>query len=117
MDERTMRNLNLGFRFILEMAVLVGLFLWGFSLSDQLVVQLVLGLGAALLAMVVWGLFVAPKAKRRLPDPARLVVELAVFGAAVLAYVSSGNLFVGILLGTAAVISLALMFYWDQRAY
>jgi hypothetical protein len=67
--------------------------------------------------MFVWGLFVAPRAKRRLPDPARLMVELAVFGAGVLAYVFSGNFFVGILLGTAAVISLALMFYWDQRAY
>jgi small-conductance mechanosensitive channel len=117
MDERTMRNLNLGFRFILEMIVLVGLFLWGFSLSDQFIVQLVLGLGAALAAMLVWGLFVAPKAKRRLPDPARLAVELVVFGAGVLAFVLSGNFFLGILLGTAALISLALMFYWDQRAY
>jgi hypothetical protein len=117
MSERTMRNLNLGFRFILEMAVLVALFLWGTSISGEFLVQVVLGLAFAAVAVVVWGLFVAPRAARRLPDPARLVVELGVFGFGVLAFVLSGNLLLGILLGAAAVISITLMFFWDQRAY
>lgn len=117
MSERAMRNLNLAFRFILELAVLVGLFLFGVSLSDTLVIQIVLGLGIPVAAMTTWGLFVAPKATRRLPDPARLVVELCVFGAGVVAFVLGGYLILGVLLGTAAVISIALMFFWDQRAY
>jgi hypothetical protein len=117
MDERSMRKINLGFRFVLEMVALVALFLFGVSLSNQLLIQILLGLGVPLLAVTVWGLFVAPKAKRRLPDPARLVVELAVFGAGVLAFVMTGSFFLGMLLGTAVVINVALMFYWDQRAY
>ena len=117
MSERTMRNLNLTFRFVLEIAALLALFLLGVSLSDTLVVQVVAGIGLPLLAMTIWGLFVAPKASRRLPDPPRLVLELVVFGAGVLAFVLTGNPFLGILLGTAVVINIALMFVWDQRAY
>jgi hypothetical protein len=117
MDERSMRKINLGFRFILEMVALVALFLFGISLSDQLLIQILLGLGVPLLAVMVWGLFVAPKAKRRLPDPARLTVELSVFGAGVLAFVLTGSFFLGMLLGTAVIINVVLMFYWDQRAY
>ncbi len=37
MDERSMRGLNLAFRFILELLALVALFLWGTSVSDDLV--------------------------------------------------------------------------------
>ena len=68
MNDRSMRTLNLVFRFILELVVLVALFLWGLSVSDQLIV-LVLALGAPAIVIGVWGLFVAPKASRRLPDP------------------------------------------------
>jgi hypothetical protein len=112
-----MRNLNLVFRFILELAVLVALFLFGVSRSESLLAQVALGLGLPGLAMTVWVLFVAPRATRRLPDPARLGVELGVFGAGVLAFVLSGYVLLGLLLGAAAVISIVLMFLWDQRAY
>jgi hypothetical protein len=117
MTEPRMRDINLAFRFILEMVVLLGLFLFGISRSDRLIVQIVLGVGLPLIAVTVWGLLVAPKARRRLPDPQRLAVELGVFGSGVLAFVLSGNLILGVLLGLAALISLALMFLWGQRGF
>ena len=117
MTERNMRALNLAFRFILEMVALVALLIWGFSLSDQLIVQLLLGLGTPALAMTIWGTFVSPKAPRRLDDPVRVGLELVVFGAGALAFVGAGFLIPGVLLAVAAVINLVLMFAWDQRAY
>jgi hypothetical protein len=39
-----------------------------------------LGIGAPLLAAVIWGAVVAPKARWRLPRPVRVVVELGLFG-------------------------------------
>ena len=99
------------------MVVLVALFLLGVSLSDQLLVAIVLGLGIPLIAIAVWGMFVSPKARRRLPDPQRLALELVVFGAGVIAFVLTGNLVLAVLLGTAAVLSLGLMFFWGQRGY
>jgi hypothetical protein len=115
MNDRSMRNLNLAFRFILEMLVLLALALWGFGVSDQLLLQFLLGLGAPTLAAAVWGTFVAPKAPRRLDDPTRLALEIVVFGAGTLAFIASGRLLIGVLLAVAAAISLMLMFAWDQR--
>jgi hypothetical protein len=116
-DDRSLRSLNLVFRFLLELIVLVALFWWGISLSGELLVQVVFGLGAPAIAMTVWGLFVAPKATRRLSDPMRVALEVVVFGAGVLAFLATGNVVLGVLLGAAAAISLALMFLWGQRGY
>lgn len=115
MNDGSMRRLNLVFRFVLEIVVLVALFLWGTSVSDQLIVQVVLGLGAPALVIVVWALFVAPKASRRLPDPQRLAVEVVVFGAGVLAFLAAGHLVLAVLLAAASALSLWLMFDWGQR--
>jgi hypothetical protein len=117
MDERSMRSFNLVFRFVLELLALLALFLWGTSLSDDLAVQVILGLGAPLLVVIVWALFVAPKASRRLPDPLRLVVELVIFVLATVAFGLAIGPIVAIMFGLAVVISLALMFLWGQRGY
>jgi hypothetical protein len=110
-----MRDLNLAFRFILELVVLVALFIWGWSVSDQLLVQVLAGLAAPVIVMAIWATFVAPRAPRRLEDPARLILEVVVFGAGALAFVAAGFLPLGIVLAVAAAISLGLMLVWDQR--
>ena len=110
-----MRNLNLAFRFILELVVLAALLLWGLGASEQLLVQLILGLGVPAIVIAVWGAFVSPRAPRRLEDPGRFALEVVVFGAGALAFVASGQVVLGVLLAVAAAISLALMFAWDQR--
>ena len=115
MTERSMRELNLVFRFILELVVLVALAIWGFGASREPIVQVILGLGAPAIAIVVWATFVSPKAPRRLDDPARLVLEIVVFGAGVLALVLAGHLVPGVLLAIAAALSLGLMLFWGQR--
>lgn len=115
MNDGSMRRLNLVFRFILELVVLVALFLWGVSVSDQLVVQVVLAVGVPVLVVVIWGLFVAPRASRRLPDPQRLAVEVVIFGAGVLAFLAAGQALLAVLLAAAAALSLWLMFDWGQR--
>ena len=59
---------NDGLRFVLELAALTALGYWGFA-EHEGVLQWLLGLGAPLLAAVVWGAFVAPKASRPTVDP------------------------------------------------
>jgi len=115
MNDRSMRDLNLLLRFVLELLVLLALFLWGVSVTDALPLQVLLGIGAPALAMLVWGVFVSPRASRRLPDPQRLVVEVVIFGAAALALAATGRLLPGLLLAAAAALSLFLMWSWGQR--
>jgi hypothetical protein len=110
-----MRALNLALRFILEMVVLVALLIWGFGASDQLILQLLLGLGAPAVAMITWGTLISPKAPRRLDDPMRVGLEIVVFSAGALALVAAGLVIPGALLAVASGISLVLMFAWDQR--
>jgi hypothetical protein len=115
MTERSMRELNLVFRFILELVVLVALAMWGFGASRELIVALILGIGAPAVAIVVWATFVSPKAPQRLSDPARLGLEVVVFGAGVLAFILAGQVAGGVLLALAAALSLGLMLFWGQR--
>ena len=50
-----------------------------------LAVRFLAELGMLVALATVWGLWVAPKARRRLPDPTRLAVEVTLFAAAFLA--------------------------------
>lgn len=76
-------------RFLLELAALVALGVWGWLASDG-VPRILLAAGAPLLAAVAWGTWVAPKARRRLADPGRLIVEVVVFGAATAGLATAG---------------------------
>jgi hypothetical protein len=112
-----MKSLNLLFRFILELLVLLALFLFGMSVSDSLPVQLLLALGLPLAVMVVWGMLVAPKARRRLEDPARLAVESVVWVVGALAFGFAVSPIVAALFAAAVLVSLVLMFVLGQRGF
>ena len=58
--------INLGLRFVLELCLLAALGYWGFQLEQSWPVRILMGIGAPLLAAVLWGTFVAPKAGHKL---------------------------------------------------
>jgi len=102
-------SVNLGVRFLLELCALAALGYWGFRLELEVVVKIAAGLGAPLLAAVVWGVFVSPKASFPLPGLWPLLPEIAVFGAAAAALYASGrNAWCWILLAVWIVNKLAL---------
>jgi hypothetical protein len=104
-----LKLLNLGLRFVLELCMLVALGIWGFSEN------IVLGVAAPLAAAVVWGLWIAPKATRRLRDPARLAGELLLFGAAGVALAAAGHTLAAAVFLAAVALSEVLMLAWGQR--
>ena len=103
------RSMNLGLAFLLEVVALFGLCWWGFHASGATWAKVVLGIGAPLLAAIVWGLFAAPRAKYKLSIGFTLVVKAIVFGAATAALIASGLVVLGIVLGVAAVVNTALI--------
>lgn len=115
MTEPTMRNLNAGFRFVLELLVLLALLLFGLGASDNLLISLPVAIVLIGIVVTIWGLFVAPNAANRLDDPARLGVELVVWFVGVLAFGFAVSWIVAILFGLAVLTSLALMFLLGQR--
>ncbi|MUV58706.1 Protein of unknown function [Halogeometricum rufum] len=104
-ESAAVRWVNLGVRFGLEMGALAALAYWGVRTGDGLPAQVGLGLGAPLLAAVVWGLFVAPKARFTLAPVARLGVGLGVFAAAAAALVVSGFPTLGVAYGAVALVN------------
>jgi hypothetical protein len=109
------RSANLTLRFALELTALAALGLWGFGAAEG-ALGIVFGLGAPLVAALVWGVLVAPHASRRLPDPWRLVTELAVWAAATVALVAGGRPALAAVFAALVLGSLTLMVLWEQRA-
>jgi hypothetical protein len=107
-ETSALAGLNLTLRFACELAALAGVAWFGWGVSP------VLGAVFPLVVAVVWGLWIAPKARRRLPDPARFVVELVVFAVATAAFSSVGQPVVAAGFAVAAVVTAALVRVWPE---
>jgi Protein of unknown function (DUF2568) len=70
------------FVFLAELVLLAVLAVAGARIGDGALAAVSLGVALPLIAAVLWGLLLAPRATRRLPYPARLVVKLALVAAA-----------------------------------
>jgi Protein of unknown function (DUF2568) len=73
-------------------------------------VQWVLGIGAPLATAGIWGLFMSPKATRRMHDPVRLITEIAIFGIAAAALADAEQPALAIALAAAVAVRLILTF-------
>jgi membrane protein implicated in regulation of membrane protease activity len=102
------RSASLGVRFACELAALVAVGWWGWTVSAVLVVVL------PLLVAVVWGAFVAPRARRRVPDPARLALEVVIFAAATACFLAVGQQLVAVVFAVAAVVTALLVRKWPE---
>lgn len=80
-------TVGLGLHFLLELCALAAMVYAGFRLGDTLPVRLLLGVVLPIAAALVWGVFRVPNdpgaAIVAVPGPLRLLIEWAVFGAAV----------------------------------
>jgi hypothetical protein len=108
------KSANLALRFLLELCALAALGYWGFKIGKEPIAKIGLGIGAPLLAAVVWGTFVSPGAPVPLPVSLHLVLEVAIFGLAALALYAAGRPALAWALGLTFVINRTLMFVWGQ---
>lgn len=82
-------------RFILELTALAALAWWGFGVTDDPVLRLVLGMGAPLIAAAAWGIFRVPNDPKpnppvEVPGVVRLMLEFDFFAAATAALYFGG---------------------------
>ncbi len=99
--------INLAFRFLLELMILLALGVWGWQKGDGLL-RIVPAIGAPLIAAVLWGTFRVPndpgRAPVAVPGVLRLVLELALFGVSVWALADIGAITWSWILGIAVAI-------------
>jgi hypothetical protein len=110
-----LRGVTLAVRFLCELAMLAALAYWGFTVGDGIGAW-VLGVGAPLLAAVVWGAWVAPKARWPVPMPVRVVIELVLFGSAVGGLTIAGQPVLAVVLGVAALVTSLLNASQERQA-
>jgi uncharacterized protein DUF2568 len=90
-------------RFVTELALLAGLATAGARLGDGIVFGVLNAVLLPLAAAAVWAAFIAPRARRRLGEPARFAVEFVLFAAAGAALALSGWLVAGAVLAVAGI--------------
>ena len=98
-------------RFFLELAALAALGWWGFETGGVL-----LGIGAPLLAAVIWGTFVAPKASVAVPRAVQFALEVLVFGSATVALLAIERTSAAELFASVAVIDAAVLYVLGRWA-
>jgi Protein of unknown function (DUF2568) len=83
---------------------LVAVLAWaGARASLPLAGRIVLAVAAPVLAMIIWGLWLAPRARRRLRDPLRLTVELVLFAVAAAALAVTGPVVAALVFAVIAI--------------
>jgi hypothetical protein len=109
---KALKTGNLALLFLLELCMLAALAFWGFHTGDSLVAKLALGIGAPLLAAIVWGILMAPRAAIRLPTLAHLALFVVIFGAATLALAVAGQPLLAIIFAALSALSKTLTYVW-----
>ena len=109
-----MHAVNLGLRFLLELAALAALGYWGAQAGGSTATQIVLAVAAPLAAAVFWGAFVAPKRAVEVSAPVRIAIELVVFAAATAGLAAAGHGELAVVFAAAAVANGALVRLLDR---
>lgn len=97
---------NLGLAFVLELAALISFASVGVLLTGWM--QLVGGIVGAAVFVTLWGLYAAPRAKRRLKGRNLLIFKVAMFLAAAVILVLIGQPMWALLLAVLAAVNLWL---------
>jgi hypothetical protein len=108
------KSANLLLAFLLELCMLAAYGYWGFHSGRAIIAKIALGIGAPLLAAVVWGIFMAPASSRRLGEPCYFVAALVIFGLAIAALYSTGQRSLAGIFGLIFIGHKILLYAWKQ---
>ena len=102
-----MRNGNLALAFAVEVAMLVGFAVAGWTATPIWWLKIVLAAALPAIAILVWAVWAAPKAgKRRLKKGPLLLFKVGIFGLATLAWWLAGQGLIAAIFGVLATINL-----------
>ena len=108
------KNANLALSFFLELCVLVALGYWGFQTGQGTIAKIGLGIGAPVVAVVVWALFGAPNSAWRLQGPWFLILQVVFFGSAAVALFTTGQRVLGVAFALVFVLNCTLIYALAQ---
>jgi hypothetical protein len=102
------RTFSLALKFLLELAAFAAFAYWGAG------VNIAVAIAAPVVAIILWGVFAAPRSERRLPTAPRVVFEASVFALAVIALLAADAPIAALVLAILAAMSFTLLARFDQ---
>lgn len=108
------RGANLALRFLLEIGAVVAVADWGFKVGNGSGTKLVLGIGAPVVFIAVWAVFVAPKSVVTVPTPVKAGLGIVVLELAALALAFADGVTLGVVFGVVVVANAVLLLTWGQ---
>ncbi len=109
-----LKTLNLAVRFLLELCMLAAVGYWGFKTQSGWAMRIILGIGLPILLVVIWSLFVAPKAAYPLCGIPPMVLSLILLGSGALALFASGRADLGWIYAIILIVNQVLLVVWKQ---
>ncbi len=109
-----LKGINLGVRFLLELAMLAAVGYWGFKTHSSWAMKLLFGIGLPLLLAVIWGYFMAPRSTHRLSGIPFTVMDLILLGSGAAALYASGQVNLAWIYAAVLVVSEVLRLVWKQ---
>lgn len=105
--QSSLKNGNLALAFAVELAMLAAFALAGWTATPILWLRLILTVALPGIAIVMWAVWAAPKAKKRRLKPGPLFLfKVIIFGFATLAWWLAGMSLIAAIFGTLAAINL-----------
>ncbi|MFH9617550.1 YrdB family protein [Streptomyces pratensis] len=101
--------------FVLELVAIGALAWWGFTAPEGLAASLALGVGAPAAAVVLWGLFAAPRARFPVPLAGVLAVKTVVLGGGAAAVYGTGRPVAAAVLAVVLVANTGCAEYYRRR--
>jgi hypothetical protein len=77
--------------------------------------SVVLAIVAPILAAVVWGVVISPRARYSLSQRQWVAAQVVLFAAAVAGLIATDNVVLGVVFGVAVAVNLGLVLFWHQR--
>ena len=108
------KGVNLALRFLLELCALGALGYWGLKTGGGAVAKITLGIGAPLVAAVVWGAFLSPRAAVTLPGSLVLLLQALVFTSGAAGLAATGHPMLALVFGLIVAVNAALMYVWGH---
>ena len=99
------KSVNQLIAFLLELGLFFIVGFWGFQQGQTTITQYAFAVVLPLIAIVLWGIFAAPKSSNRLAFPVRLIFEMGLFTLASVLLYTTGNTTSAISFGLIALIN------------
>lgn len=109
-----LKTLNLAVRFLLELFMLVAVGYWGFKTHSGWTIRILLGIGLPILLILIWSLFVAPKAVYPLRGMPHMALSLILLGSGAVALFASGKANLGWAYAIILIVNQVLLIVWEQ---